>query len=300
MRILCVSSLYPNAVQPGFGIFVENRLRALCLRFPVSAYVLAPVPWFPRLLPAPRHFRQYAQVPQTETRYGITVAHPRWLTLPRVGVFAAPYAMMWALLRAAVALRREGYDFDLIDAHYLYPDGVAAVMLARRLSKPVLVTARGSDLNVIARSPWQQRLIRRACNQADGVIAVSAALCQRVRDIGAHPKRLLRLANGVDLQRFSPDERASRRRKLGFDGPVALAMGNLVPIKGHDLVIESLGQVDGLRLVLVGDGPERPRLEALATRCGVRERVTFVGRVDPAAAPDYLCAADMVGDGVTA
>jgi hypothetical protein len=52
------------------------------------------------------------------------------------------------------------FDFDVIDAHYLYPDGVAAAILARKLDKPLVITARGSDVNLLARYAWPRRLLR--------------------------------------------------------------------------------------------------------------------------------------------
>ena len=75
MRVLCVSSLYPNAAQPGFGTFVENRLLALRARFPVEAQVVAPVPLYPSWLPGSARYKAYSRVPVEEARHGVRVLH---------------------------------------------------------------------------------------------------------------------------------------------------------------------------------------------------------------------------------
>lgn len=150
LQILTFTTLYPNAVRPQHGIFVETRLRKLVASGEIMARVIAPCPWFPF---TSRHFGEYgviAQIPYRETQFGIEIEHPRYPLLPKIGMSTAPIALFAAMLPR---LRRQiaaGRDFALIDAHYFYPDGVAAVMLGQAIGRPVVVTARGSDLNLIA------------------------------------------------------------------------------------------------------------------------------------------------------
>src|SRR5690606_776916 len=119
---------------------------------------------------------------------------------------------------------RSGYDFDLIDAHYFYPDGVAAVWLGRALGKPVVVTGRGTDLTLIPDFGWPRRLIRRAIREADGLITVSQALADILVRLGAPPLKPRVLRNGVDLHQFGPRDRAAIRTRLGLSGPVLLSV----------------------------------------------------------------------------
>ncbi|MGC2522631.1 MAG: glycosyltransferase, partial [Stellaceae bacterium] len=174
MQILTFTTLYPSASRPQHGIFVETRLRKLVESGSVAARVVAPCPWFPI---ASARFGEYgvmAQVPRRETRHGIEVEHPRYPLLPKIGMSTAPIAVFAALLPV---LRRQiamGRDFALIDAHYFYPDGVAAVLLGRALGRPVVVTARGSDLNLIAGFRVPRRWIRWAAAKAEGLVAVSS------------------------------------------------------------------------------------------------------------------------------
>jgi glycosyltransferase involved in cell wall biosynthesis len=207
---------------------------------------------------------------------------------------AAPLSLYLGARRCIDALLRDGLDFDLIDAHYFYPDGVAAVLLGRHYGKPVTITARGSDINVLARYALPRRMIRWAAANADGMIAVCQALKDSLVELGASADRIRVLRNGVDLVTFRPGDRSAARAKLGFAGTVLLSVGNLIPLKGHDLAIRALGQVAGALLVIVGDGPERANLEALARQSGVAERVRFMGRLPHGDLPQLYQAADLL------
>ena len=150
MRTLLFSTLYPSSERPGHGIFVETRLRELLKTGRVETRVMAPVPWFPWRSTRFVERAAMARTPRRETRHGIDVQHPRYALLPKLGMSSAPLALALGARRAVQRLLDEGFDFDLIDAHYCYPDGVAAALLARWFKKPLVITARGSDVNLIA------------------------------------------------------------------------------------------------------------------------------------------------------
>jgi glycosyltransferase involved in cell wall biosynthesis len=170
----------------------------------------------------------------------------------------------------------DGYDFDVIDAHYFFPDGVAAARLARRFGKPFVVTARGSDINLIAQLPAPRRMILDAARSAGRIIAVSGALKRAMVDLGIEAERIVVLRNGVDLSLFRPVPMADARRQLGLGpGRVVASVGNLLPEKGHDLVIRAVAGMDNVGVVIVGEGPERRRLEALAKELEIGNRVHF-------------------------
>src|SRR5262249_1121069 len=159
-------------------------------------------------------------------------------------------------------------------AHYFYPDGVAAVMLGLHFRKPVTITARGSDLNIMTQYPIPRRMIRWAAQGAAGLVTVSAALAAHLVNLGIARERVSVLRNGVDLPLFHPGDRAICRADLGLVGLVLLSVGNLVPIKGHELTIEALAYLPEARLLIVGDGPERGSLQRLAKSLSVADRVT--------------------------
>lgn len=292
MKILTFSTLFPNAERPNHGIFVETRLRYLVASGKVESRVVAPVPWFPFRHPRFGKYAAFARVPQVETRFGIKVTHPRYALPPKIGTTIAPMMLYHASKNAIQRIIDEGYDFDLIDAHYFYPDGVAAIMLGKYFNKPVVITARGTDISFIPRFPIPRHMIQWAARRANASITVCEALRTALIDVGAEASRTFTLRNGVNLELFHPIDRDAQRRKLGLTGFTLLSVGNLVTLKGHDLVIESLTQLSEAKLIIVGGGPEQGNLEALAQRLGVSDRVTFIGMLPQADLRDYYNAAD--------
>jgi glycosyltransferase involved in cell wall biosynthesis len=206
----------------------------------------------------------------------------------------APLALCTAVLPFLRRQIRDGRDFDLIDSHYFYPDGVGAVLIGRALDRPVIVTARGSDLNVIAQHAVPRRWIRWAARHADGLVAVSGGLKRRLVELGAGADRVRVLRNGVDLALFRPHDREVARATLGFARPTLLAVGNLVALKRHWLMVEALAQLPEVELVIVGEGPERTSIEKLARERNVAERVRLLGRVPQDRLPEIYTAADLL------
>jgi glycosyltransferase involved in cell wall biosynthesis len=231
-------------------------------------------------------------VPAVETRHGIEVHHPRFVAPPGIGMYSNPYALYATARRALGALLAAGHRFDALDAHYLYPDGVAAVRLGAAFGLPVVITARGSDTSQLPHYAIPGRLIRDAIARADALVAVSAALAEGLVALGAAPEKVTVLRNGVDLELFKPMDRAAARAALALDGPTLLSVGLLIERKGHHLTIEALRELPGHTLLIVGQGPDRAALEQLAARCGVAERVRFMGAQPHARLPEFYTAAD--------
>ncbi|MDN4056999.1 glycosyltransferase family 4 protein [Massilia sp. YIM B02769] len=286
MKILTFSTLFPNAEKPGHGIFVETRLRHLVSSGRVEARVVAPIPWFPSTNPRYGQYARFAKAPRQEVRHGIEVSHPRYPVLPKVGMSVAPLLLAQAVKPAIRRMLDEGYDFDLIDAHYFYPDGVAAAMLARAFGKPLVITARGSDITLFPQYALPRRQILWAARRADAVITVCNALRDEVVGMGIEADRVVSLRNGVDLELFRPVERTPNAMFT------LLAVGHLVPVKAQDLIIGALPLLPGVRLVLAGDGPDRAKLEALASQLGVTDRVRFLGAVPQAQLRSHYGSAD--------
>ncbi|HWO86329.1 MAG TPA: glycosyltransferase family 4 protein [Stellaceae bacterium] len=294
MRILTFTTLYPNLLQPQHGIFVETRLRKLVASGGVGARVVAPCPWFPFASARFGRYAVFARIPSEETRHGLHVEHPRYPVFPRIGMSAAPLALCAAVLPLLRRQIRDGHDFDLIDAHYFYPDGIGAVLLGRALGRPAIVTARGSDLNVIAQHAVPIRWIRWASRHAEGLVAVSSGLKRRLVELGIGADRVRVLRNGVDLVLFHPRDREAARATLGLTRPSVLAVGNLVALKRHWLMLEAIRHLPQVELVIVGEGPERTRIENLARERKVADRVRLLGRVPQDRLPEIYSAADLL------
>jgi teichuronic acid biosynthesis glycosyltransferase TuaC len=276
MKILTFSTLFPNAEKPGHGIFVETRLRHLVASGKVESRVVAPVPWFPLSHQRFGAYARFARVAREETRHAIQVSHPRYPVLPKIGMNVAPALLAQAAKPTIGRILDEGYDFDLIDAHYFYPDGVAAALLGRYFNKPVVVTARGSDITLLPQYRLPRKMICWAAGRANAVITVCNALRDEVVALGVEGARVTSLRNGVDLDLFRPCERKDNTQFT------LLAVGHLVPVKGQELIIAALPLLPGVRLVLAGDGPDRKKLEAVARMLNVDERVEFLGAVPQA------------------
>jgi len=292
MKILTFSTLYPNVCQPRHGIFVEQRLGKLVNSGQVSAQVLAPVPWFPL---RGKYFGLYgtiASVPVREQRDNLQVLHPRYISIPKIGMSIAPLLLARAMRPVVSRIISEGYDFDLIDAHYYYPDGVAAMMLGREYRKPVVVTARGSDINVFLDYKVPAMWIRWAAMHVNATIAVSSALKDRLVANNVPEDRIVVLRNGVDLEVFSPLDRGLIRKKYGINGRMLLSVGNLIESKGHHIAIEAVARTEDACLTIIGEGAMRKSLAHLAESLGAGNRVTFINNMPQERLKEYYCAAD--------
>lgn len=294
LKILTFSTLFPNAVEPHHGIFTETSLRQQRAGGAVQSIVIAPVPWFPSAITLFGRYARYAQVPYEEMRDGVRVLHPRYLNLPGVGMHVAPFMMALAVRGAVARLIAAGHDFDVIDAHYFYPDGVAAVLLGRYFDKPVVISALGSDITLLPRYWWPRRLIRWAARRAAAMISVCEALKKEMGQLGLSAERIHALRNGVDLDIFYPEPRRVARQAIGCDTFTLLSVGHLVPRKGHDKVIAALTELHDAQLIIVGGGPERQRLQLLAQRLGVASRVRFAGVLSQSELRTYYSAADVL------
>ena len=295
LRLLTFSTLFPDSTRPSHGVFVENRLRHLVASGHAASTVLAPVPWFPSTHPRFGSYARYAAVPRFEHRHGLDVHRPRYIALPGIGMNIAPYLLYAAARPALARLIRRGLRFDAIDAHYLYPDGVAAIWLGAAFNTPVVITARGSDVTELPDHPTPNRLIRSAIHAAAHLIGVSSAICERLIDLGANPACVTMLRNGVDTAVFHPTDRATARAALGLSRRTLISVGHLIPRKRNHLTIQALAELPDFDLILVGEGPERPRLEALAAELGLGRRVRFLGaRPHPDLKHDYTAAEAMV------
>jgi glycosyltransferase involved in cell wall biosynthesis len=302
MRVLTFSSLFPNNRLTHRGLFVRQRLlqlREYCRRNGVDfdVRVVAPVPWFPFKHPLFGQYAELAAVFDRENHLGLEITHPRFPVIPKFGMMLGPSLMYQAVRSHVAGLRRNGFDFDLVDAHYFYPDGVAAVMLGQAFGKPVVITGRGTDLNLIPQYRAPARKIRWAADHAAGIVTVAEALVGYLEDLGVEREKVTVLRNGVDLGFFSPaSDRATLRAALGLSGRILLSAGVLWERKGHHLVIEALPRLlekfTDLKLLIAGKGEEESRLRALVETLGLTDRVVLLGYLDQSELKRYMQAAD--------
>lgn len=291
LRVLTLSTLYPSAARPNFGVFVANRQSRLGAREDVSLAVVAPRGLPPQPLALHPHYRALLAAPDYEHWAGLPTYRPRFLHLPAIG-----WRFDASLIARACARVLDGLDqrFDVLNAEFFFPDGVAAAILARRLRLPFTIQARGSDIHFWGgRAPARRVMLRAACAAA-GLRAVSAALKADMVALGMEAERIEVHHTGVDLDRFRPGDRATLKARWGISGPLVVSAGNLVPLKGHEIVIRAVASLPGISLLVAGQGPERDRLQQLIDTLNVADRVRLLGAVPHAEVPDLLAAADVM------
>jgi glycosyltransferase involved in cell wall biosynthesis len=286
LRVLTLATLFPARERRTFGAFVERQTRALAAQPDVEVRVISPVglpPWPLALHP---HYRSSRALPRLEDLDGLQVYRPRFRSLPRIG--QADTARR--LAAATLALLREiALPFDAIDAEFFWPDGVAAMHLARALGLPFSIKARGSDIDHWGHVAGICEQMVEAARQADGLLAVSEALRQRMIGIGM-PESIRVHYTGVDLDQFRPIDRASAKSAFGISGPLIASIGALIPLKGHELAIEAMRHLPEARLLIAGEGPQRTALERQAAEFG--GRVRLLGGLPHHELPALLGAAD--------
>jgi teichuronic acid biosynthesis glycosyltransferase TuaC len=293
MRLLTVTTLYPNAVTPTHAVFVENRLRRILELGGIKARVIAPVPWFPFTNARFGQYAKYAAVPSPEDRFGIPITHPRFVTIPKM-----PTLQPWSYFRMLKAevrrLEQQGEKFDLIDAQYIYPDAVAAAKLGKILGIPVVATARGSDLHQIAHLPAERRQIQAALPDIARIVTVSAALGLEAQALGYPAGQIAVLRNGVDTAVFHPVDGKRWRLMTGNASLVFCSVGLLIERKGHEYAIRALAEFEDAHLLIAGTGPLRDSLESLAATLGLSARVHFLGALPHEDLASLYSAADVM------
>ncbi|MCU0725889.1 MAG: glycosyltransferase [Planctomycetes bacterium] len=283
MNIVTITKSWPSPGFPAEGCFIESRMRAVARHHAVC--VLHAVP-FLRKLPA-------------DAPAGRPAVH-------RVRYFYCPGLLksldgrfLAASLRAAFARRVREDGVDLVDAHFGYPEGAAAVRLGREIGRPVVLTLRGTEAAFAGRGR-RGRQMAAAIRAADRVIAVSRPLRDLAIDAGAEPGRIAVICNGADTERFRPGGREEARRRLGLapHAPVLLSVGALIERKGHRHLVGTLPRLrrtrPGTILVIAGSGPLAGRLRREAARAGVSEAVRFAGLLTRDELPEYYRAADVL------
>mgnify|MGYP001083700875 FL=1 len=287
MKILSFSYCFPNERNPSWGVFVCQRLAALAELEELQ--VCSPVPWFPLLKP-----KILSTGP--EPWQGLTVHRPGFFYLP--GLMKNADARFYARgLRSWLKTFCRSWRPDLLDAHFIWPDGVAVAALAQELGIPYAITLRGKIYECL-KIPAQARQCARALAGAAAVISVSSRMADEALKLGADGRRLHVITNGVDLDHFHPRERTDCRQRLGLpvEGRLLVTVAHLGARKGHHEMIRALARLpEDVSLVIVGgeaQGGTVEGLRELARASGVDGRLILPGPQPYDRIPLYFSAAD--------
>jgi teichuronic acid biosynthesis glycosyltransferase TuaC len=286
LRVLVLSTRFPDRLRAGFGNFVERQTLELAARPGVAVEVIAPIGRPP--FASSHHLDP---LPSEECWKGLSVHRPRFARVPFAPGLRAVH-LARRLIPLATGLRAR-FAFDVISAEFSWPEGPAAAALGRRLGVPVVIKARGMEFERGIRGGWTRRQIIAAGGVAQALLAVSADVKETMIAAGLPAGRIRVHYPAVDMTMFRPADRSSAKRRLGVSGPLLLAVGNLIPEKRHRLAVEALRLVEPATLMIVGGGPERDTLFRLASELGVAGRMRLLGSIPHPLLPALFNAADV-------
>ena len=299
MRVLTFTSLFPNQQQPNYAVFIKNRMAAVNNLDNLEVRVVAPVPWFPKVIPGEGRWQHLARIPDQEVIDGLQVNHPRYLVTPKLGMTLYGHSMFWGSLKTIKEIYKE-WPFDLIDAHYVYPDGLAAVMLGKYFNVPVVVSARGTDMNLYPQFRLVRPLVKRVLHRSDSLVSVCQSLADLMVDHGCDSEKIAVIPNGVDLQNFKKMELQDARQELKLESTdkIVLSVGNLNKGKGHHLLIEAVNLLQqqhklDFKTYIIGRGEEYDNLQQQIKAAGLNANVSLVGEVDNNKLGYWYSAADL-------
>jgi teichuronic acid biosynthesis glycosyltransferase TuaC len=297
-KIVVLSSLYPSQIRPAAGVFIRERMSRVAEHLPVV--VISPVPWFPfqgLLRYWQPHFRP--QPNRYEEQQGIHVYFPRFFSVPGLLKSYDGFFMALGSLSTLIKLRKQ---FNIIDAHFAYPDGYAATLLGKWLKIPVTITLRGTEVP-LSKMPGRKKRLLTALKNATRVFSVSESLKQHVVSLGAECDKIRVIGNGIDVVKFCPLAKAVARAELNIpeDAKVLVSVGALVDRKGFHRVIDVLPALvvkypELNYLIVGGNSPEgniRKRLEHQVKTLKLEENVRFLGAYPSEQLKLPLSAADL-------
>lgn len=287
-KILVFTTVYPNVAQPNFGLFVRARMSRVGAELPMV--VVAPVAWFPLLgllrLIKPE-FRP--PVPKFEIQDGIEVYHPRFFSIPRYLKFLDGFFLAIGSYGTLKEIKKR-FDFDILDSHFVFPDGHAASILGRWLKKPYTITLRG-QIAAISKTRLRKKLACASMAGAARVFSVSESLRQGAIELGEQPEHIRVIGNGVDLENFYAEDVDMCRQRFGLPktAKVLVSVGGLTERKGFHRVIEHLPYLlekfQDLHLLIAGgpspEGNWEEKLKRQTIELGLTDKVHFLGPVSP-------------------
>ena len=293
LNVLTLSTLFPDMSRPNFGVFVERQARELASRPDVSVTVVAPIGMPPWPLSRAGRYAPLRALPPKERWKDLTVYRPTFPIIPKFGGRTNVLTMARAILPLVKRLHTQT-PFDVIDASFFFPDGPVAQRLSKALGIPYSVKARGADIHHWGTQRGTKKMVKRAADGAAGLLAVSAAMRRSMGRMGIDADKIRVHYTGVDLDRFEIADRDQAKAALGFEGPLILCVGALIPRKGQDILVRALPQLPGTTLLLAGQGQYRRMLENLAQELGVERRIGFLGSVPHDRLPRLYAAADVM------
>jgi len=280
-RVLVLSRNFPNPALPTLGIWTARLVQAS--RSAADPVVVAPVPWVPPGLPR-ESFGRYRAVPASRTDDGVAVYHPRVPQSPGYALHALEAMAAYPFVRRITDILHGERPFDLIHAHFIYPDGVIAARLGARYGIPVMTTEHAPWLPWLADYPRVRRQVERALPHIRLVTTVSDAVRRQALEIADGATQVAVLPNVVDDEVFTLGTAPRDPNQLVFVGVVRRVKGLDVLVRALALLVTDRPE---LHLLVVGNPYYRAyRRDEQAVRrligeLHLNDRIRFAGQASP-------------------
>jgi teichuronic acid biosynthesis glycosyltransferase TuaC len=282
LRVLVLSRAYPNNVIELQGLWVQRLVRQSA-QF-CEPKVVSPVTYCPPLPGIPENYSRFRRVERRRWDGPVEVFHPRFVLGPGQTTYTTEWLLYYAGVHKTIRHLRRNFSFDLIHAHFTYPDGVVAAHLGRHYKVPVVITEHApwggpwmkQWSGVRERAIWAAR--QSACH-----IAVSRSVRSTIESFAGKLENLVVIPCGVDGSEFSlPANRNGRvPDQIVFVGAVR-------PVKGVDVLLEAMRVLAArgrrLKLVLIGEAffgayrQEELRLKQMVSELKLADCVRFAGK----------------------
>ena len=283
IRVLVLSRLYPNEINRAYGIFVHQQVKSLSENG-CDVTVISPTPWAPKILWFRRKWRELGKISKSGRVDGIKAYYPKYLEFP--GGWNYPWSgiLVFLWIRRLVIPIRRLFPFDVIYSNTDVTDGHAAILLGNLFGVPSVCISRG-ELNI---SPYKSRFAMEACKRVirncDQVVAVSKALKGAAERLEIPKKDIQVVYSGCDVMTFrNMGKRRSVKKKIGLpiDALILMYVGSIERDKGlYELfhVFDVLSKRHAkLHLVMIGKGPDKLSLNALAREHGLARKILDPG-----------------------
>jgi len=281
MKVLVVTSVFPNSKQPTFGVFVKERMLQVAKHCELK--VVAPVPWFPFARYLKKGYRP--RVPYLEIQDGIEVYHPRFFNIPKFFKFLDGFFFFLSSLITTYKLKKK-FNFDIIDSHFVYPDGFGSILLGKVFGRPVFITVRRT-IRILLKYPLIRHQIRYALNRAARVFSVCNDLKKVVLEFSIPDQKVIVVPNGINIRKFNAVDKLEARKELGLPAnkKIIISVGWLNEEKGFHHIINGLSRIKEtfpeILYVIIGGIPAggnyEPVLRQLVSELGHLDDVFFAG-----------------------
>lgn len=299
LNILILSQMFPDRQDPVNGIFVLDQTREL-QKQGHQIMVIRLVPYVPPGFGfLKRKWKHYREIPSQDCLGDITVHYIRSFFLPRGILLSWTARVAYRVIKRFLNQIHPQFEFDVIHAHAILPDGYVGGLLRRAFRRPLISTIHGTDLQQrIHQSRLWRNAIHYALLQTDQIVLVSHKLRHILEETfpDIDKSKISVIHNGIDPEKTRMSQKTEIKQEFS-NRILLLSVGNLIPIKGHLYVLQAVADLKiefpTIAYCIIGDGPERSTLENAVKHLSLQSHVSFTGFQPPHVVADYMAACDI-------